>query len=294
MAKHGNIRRSTQISELVTRFLAGKTHWSRAIRRALDVIRDPIRSNDWEAFLFGGVPRGLWLEGASPRLRDIDIVVEDAAFPNLEEHIKSKASRNRFGGLKCMIQGVTIDLWPLSATWAFREGLVCDISFKTLPITAFLNVDSIVVEFAPRPGRKRRYFESGFFKALRTRELDICFEPNPYPLLSAVRAIRLSEVMGFTLSQRLSEYTLHVILSSSFGDLEAIQKHHYSQVLYSTARLMQIAEALQLKLQSKKSDKINLFSFTHQPELWPEDLFPMEIFGFYQRANYPFAGSRKT
>jgi hypothetical protein len=294
MVKQGNIKRSTEISELVTRFLGGKTHWSRMIRRALDIIRNPIRSNNWEAFLFGGVPRRLWLEGTSPRLRDIDVVVEDAAFPHLEQYISDNARRNRFGGFKCVIEGVTIDLWPLSTTWAFRESLVRDISFKALPTTTFLNVDSIVVELAPRPGQKRRYFESGFFKALRTRELDICLEPNPYPLLSAVRALRLAEVMGFTLSQRLSEYTLRVILGSSFKDLEAIQKHHYSQVLYSAARLIQIAEALQLKLQSGKADTISLFSIAHQPELWPEHLLPMEIFEFYQRANYTFAGSKNT
>src|ERR1041385_2040601 len=101
----------------------------------LDTIRI-MRERGWTAYAFGGTPRGVFDNGKRYRPRDLDLVFDNDHFQffesSFEQHI---LRRNRFGGLHLRVDKLVIDAWPLSATWAFREGLVSGPSFANLPKT---------------------------------------------------------------------------------------------------------------------------------------------------------------
>jgi len=234
-------------------------------------MRDDARTNGWEAFLFGGVPRTFWISGPSAWVRDFDLVFEDGAFVEMAKFYSSSiVRRNRFGGIKLNINKIEIDAWPLGKTWAFREGLVDEPSFVNLPKTTFLNIDSIVVEFAPPPGKSRRLFESGFFRCLRNETLDICLKSNPYPELCAVRSIRLARALGFDFSPQLGQYVLAAIESVSSSAFSRIQQSHYGRIVLDEQDLSGVADRLRENsvVGSRLFPKVG-----RQAELWDCDNF---------------------
>lgn len=241
---------------------------------ALREIREDARKNQWEAFLFGGVPRTFWISGPSARVRDFDLVFRDDAFVELSEVYSKRILRtNRFGGIKMEINGIDIDAWPLSSTWAFRQGLVTQPSFENLPRTTFLNIDSIAVELAPTRGKPRRLFEFGFFRALRNQMLEICLKANPFPELCAIRSLRLSATLGFGFSTDLARYVLEIIEAGSVDVLREIQLQHYGRIWCDRDDLFTFASRLRSALRSGV-ERIKIFETTgRQPELWEADSF---------------------
>src|SRR5437016_6154680 len=94
------------------------------------------------AFVFGGTVRDLMVSRLPFIPRDLDIVaqsLDDAGFQSLLR--KNLCVENRFGGYHLHIQGWKFDLWALSDTWAFKERLVPEISFESLPKTSYLNIE---------------------------------------------------------------------------------------------------------------------------------------------------------
>jgi hypothetical protein len=79
-----------------------------------------------DVILLGGFARDVALEIAygRPRTpsRDIDVIVASAntTMPHALE--RWLVRENRFGGLKLRVSGVSLDVWRLEDTWAFRSG----------------------------------------------------------------------------------------------------------------------------------------------------------------------------
>lgn len=264
MADRPNRRRTKALREQISRFLSQ----SRRIPFFPVRILEAVRKNEWEAFLFGGVPRNIWLHGGRSEFRDFDLVFSDAsfeAFTRLFE--KCIVKRNRFGGIKLRIQSFEVDAWPLSMTWAFSQGFVGDASFANLPKTTPLNVDSIVVELAPRPGRPRRTYENGFFSAFRTRSLDVVLEANPFPELNAVRALKIANQMALGLKRRLVVVISDVLSRVANSELEEVQLQHYKKVVLDSTKLQEIREKIFAAIDDQKIDKVVVTSSANfQPE----------------------------
>jgi len=225
------------IRRRMTAFLNRRERWCAPLVKAVREIRE----RRWQAFLFGGTPRGIYADGNSYSPRDIDIVMDDHAFAELESSYQQFiVRRNRFGGLHLIINRIPFDAWPLSKTWAFHNGHVREASFEALPRTTFLNIDAIAVELSPAPGRGRLLFEHGFFDGWMRRTLDINLEINPYPALCAVRSIHLSRFFHFNLSHRLATYIFRVFAEQGEEQLLEVQNSHYGRIIYDAAALKAI------------------------------------------------------
>lgn len=270
MADSLNRQRSKLLSEKVTGFFALRSRWAEPSVQALRLFREQARKHRWPAFLFGGVPRTFWLYGPATRVRDFDVVVDDAAFREMHTILGENIVKlNRFGGAKLLINGIDFDVWPLSSTWAYQKGLVSRISFESLPLTTFLNIDSIAVELAPQRGKPRRVFDAGFFHALNSRRLDIQLRENPFPDLATVRALRMAQSLGFKLSRVLAEYISEVLRHVPARQLEITQKNHFGSIFFSSSDLIHIQELLFTQLASVENKDVILFkSMDLQTEFW--------------------------
>lgn len=268
MAEQKNIRRSLLLRTRLAQLFQKRAVWSSQLVQALNVFRQAARERQWEAFLFGGVPRGLWVHGTGGSVRDFDIVVADDAFGDvLNAFGKNVVRHNRFGGAKLLIQENEFDVWPLSRTWAFAEGLFESASFQVLPRTTFLTIDSIVIELAPRSGTRRRVFESGFFRSVTERRLDICLERNPYPELCAVRSLRIGHIFGFSFSSRLATYIRNVVRGSSSDILRQAQLQHYGRLLFDQNELQDITDRIATQLIDAAEDCVEIFP-THATQTY--------------------------
>jgi hypothetical protein len=221
---------------------------------------DIFRSRGWTAFAFGGTPRGVYDNGNQYSPRDVDLVFKDEHFPFFESAFESYIlRRNSYGGLRLQIKNLAVDAWPLSATWAFREGYVENPSFERLPATSFLNIDGIIVELIPAKGRQRRVFECGFFSGWKAQTLDINLIKNPHPSICVVRTLHISKTFGFQLSPRLAVYMWDMLGRLTIGALEMAQLKHYGYIEFAGSALLKHRQHLERHLNTSPLLPITLF-----------------------------------
>ena len=221
---------------------------------------EKLRMRGWTAFVFGGVPRGVFGDGRRYQLRDLDLVFDDEHFAYFEsafEHCTLR--RNSYGGLRLRIHDTAVDAWPLHSTWAFREGHVTEPSFEKLPSTTFLNIDGVIVEAVVPPGRKRRIYEHGFFAGWREKTLDINLRENPHPGICVARTLHISKRYGFKISHRLSIYIWEVLASRPIEETEAAQASHYGSVEFRSSELAEFRSRLEEYLSSGSLFPTTLF-----------------------------------
>ena len=229
-----------------------------------DTLLGAMKERGWQAFAFGGTPRGVVARGAHYQPRDLDLVFDDAhftEFARLFHHCIRR--RNRFGGLQLRIDHAMVDAWPLSSTWAFKEGLVRDISFPNLPRTTFLNVDGLVIEFTSRAGQKRELHEAGFQHAWDSRLLDINLRDNPYPALCVVRTLQLARQFRLRIARPLTFYLYDQFQTLGEAELRETQRAHYGFEVFSHGALRTLRQ--QVEQQCERAP------------LFPLDLFPGQM-----------------
>ena len=245
MARNENLKPDRVLRQLFSQFVSRR---EARLTTLMDTVRI-VRERGWTAFAFGGTPRGVFDNGRHYRPRDLDLVFDDEHFSFFESAFERHVlKRNRFGGLHLRIENLVIDAWPLSKTWAFREGLVQKATFENLPKTTFLNIDGIIIEVAPQRGKPRQIHEAGFFTAWQNKTLDINLRENPFPALCVVRTLQLSLRFGFRLSRRLAMYLSEAMNSLSLAELESTQLSHYGRVEFSTQMLQGIHDCLRRHL----------------------------------------------
>ena len=219
-----------------------------------------LRRKKWTAFSFGGIPRGVMDAGAKYNPRDLDLVFDDRDFLEFERAFTlCIKKRNSYGGLKLMFNGLSIDAWPLSSTWAFRERLIKEITFEALPKTTFLNIDGIVVEANPHNGKKRRIYTSGFYESWIHQVLDINLVENPHPEICFARTLQISRRFGLKVSQRLAMYLWDVFENTPILKLQEAQQRHYGKIQISGNELLEVYKNLQHGLNSSTFFPIRIF-----------------------------------
>lgn len=130
--------------------------------------------------IFGGSLRD-WTLGKTPR--DIDIVL-DCPAKALEFLNAFKAEKNRFGGYYLKVGGTEFDIWNLEATWALKHNPKFEKKLETLPKTTFFNMDAITYRLDTKA-----FQDEGFTQAITSKQLDIVYEPNPFPFLCVSKAL---------------------------------------------------------------------------------------------------------
>jgi len=215
------------VRQRVGRFFCNHASWKDPLRTVISTIED----HKWPAVVFGGVVRDLLLFGLTEKPRDVDIVLDKVSKKELMDVFSEKVYRTtRFGGLNLRTDGWLIDLWPLEETWAFRGEAVTRIGFEQLPTTTFLNVEAVAIELTTQRGRERRIYASGFFQAIRSKTIEVNFEPNPYPGLCIVRSLVMAARIGFMVGPELARYIAKNSQLFTIDDLLGIQIAHYGKI----------------------------------------------------------------
>jgi len=223
---HDNLR--AVLRKRISDFLGSET----AHRRHLKPLLHEIRRRGRRAYLFGGTLRDLMLHGLGKSPRDLDIVVAELR-PDLYAYLQPNIRRQtRFGGIEVTIGHWDLDIWQLSSTWAFREGLIQADSFQELPRTTFLNVQAVAVEIGPSPKKPGRIVEHGFFQAVANRTIDINLQHNPFPGCCLLSALATAYKLDFAISPRLIRYIIHHGSKVDFQALCDYQARRYGRVMY--------------------------------------------------------------
>jgi len=217
----------SNLRERLNKFLANGSAKKRDLVNVLHTVRD----QEWNAVIFGGTLRDLMLGGAGISPRDVDIVVHGASMSQISDVFSEHFVRpTRFGGLHLNVKGWMFDVWPLSDTWAFREGGLRTMGFSSLPKTTFLNVEAVAARIGTNRGRPRAIFTHGFFEGIRSRTIDINYEPNPYPTLCVIRSLVTAARLGFKIAPRLAAYISHYAQKTTVDELLAVQITHYGRI----------------------------------------------------------------
>jgi hypothetical protein len=226
---------------------------------------------DWRPFLFGGFLRDMFILGQKEWPRDIDVVVAKGTVDQLAEALRPYIrKRTRFGGFHLELRRWHFDIWPLQSTWAFLNDQALDPIPENLPKTTFLNVEAIAAELYPN-GEVGPIVESGFFTAVRTRELDINFEPNPYPALAAIRAIATAVRLRFCVSPKLGRYILMAKQRFGAEGLVAAQDSHYGLVRFPTGAIQRLSDHIASELTKYPNNSIELPDDARQIPLWESE-----------------------
>jgi hypothetical protein len=224
------------------------------------------RKLEWRPYLFGGLLRDIFVLGMKQGPRDIDVVVTNGSSEDLAHALHPYIRRRtRFGGFQLELNRWHFDIWPLESTWAFVTDKHLAATPENLPKTTFLNVEAVAVSLSGR-GRVDRIYENGFFDAVRTRTLDINFEPNPYPALAAVRALATATKLGFSLSVRLATYIIKVEESLGSEALVLAQDSHYGFVRFRRAAIASNLRHIEREL-SRTQDQPVLLPETQRQQL---------------------------
>jgi len=187
--------------------------------------------------VFGGVVRDIAL-GSIIRLKsDVDVVVRSYPGFNLYKVIEPfSPKKNSFGGYRLSLDKWYVDVWELSDTWAFKEGLVNGRGFEDLLRTTFFTWDSIVYHL----NKRRLICADDYLLNLSTKILDINLEKNPNIEGSVVRALRMLIKHNARFTRSLSEYVYLHGMEIGVDRILEIDKNDRTRKALSERFLVQI------------------------------------------------------
>jgi hypothetical protein len=213
----------------------------------------------WEVYLFGGLLRDIATKGPFALPRDIDLVVGDSTLEEIKLDFRNKVEgENRFGGLSMRFGDWSVDVWPISETWAFKEHWNGGIAPAELPKTTFLNVEAVAMGLSPIPGHGRPVYENGFFDALRERTLSVNFEKNPYPESCIARTFVTAASLRYKIGTDLCEYIYEKSKRIGVGRIIEYQNNHYGRVHLDSGRIEKWIEETNRYVESNKSTPLLL------------------------------------
>lgn len=185
--------------------------------------------------LFGGVLRDLSLGTPKAFKSDIDVVVSECDERELARVARTyNATTNRFGGYRIALKRGSVDLWPLSRTWAFQVGALSGNQPEDLIKTTFFSWDAIAYVWRSRQiVASERYFEQTC-----ARVVDLQFPDNPNPLGLLVRTLRIIVTKRAALTMRLARFTLMRIEHHSVRQILDAERRGFA-CIYLTVELVQ-------------------------------------------------------
>ena len=256
----------TKLRKQVSRFLSEEIQKNRQLSAFFKKLEEKSLQQGWIAYLCGGALRNLVLGGK--RLpRDLDIVINFASLGELEKEFSGFPCRpTNLGGICLQIHDWSIDIWPLSETWALKQNSQrkqADI-FAFLQ-TTFLNIDAIAVQLFTRTKKKRDIYSNGFFEAIENKCIEVNLAENPNPSVCIVKALVLRYKFGFQMGAKLSTYILNELKKLNIDDLREIYRKRYQVAGLDTFLEDSIYELQKMDLsvcQNKKRNSCYQLEFT--------------------------------
>jgi hypothetical protein len=267
-------------------YLSGRAgiQWNHAI---VETARE-LRRAALPAVYFGGTLRSLLLNRILGRKglgrpRDLDIVVADDSIQRLKQRLGDGVVREtRFGGIKVERESWQFDLWPLEATWAFKQDRTLFSTFSSLPDTTFFNLEAVAVDVWSRPGSQRNIYASDgrFFEGLLTRTIELNHEHNPFPALCVVRSLVLAKTTGFAIGPKLASYLFTYSTRVSDQELETAQRHHYGKLRLSVKDMRRLLVFIRESVRRDGTPLRLELPLGQQLALW-DDVDPWPRFKFH-------------
>lgn len=196
-------------------------------------------------YLIGGVLREFLETGNVKNVRDIDIVISTRLIDKFNEICaKYHAEKNSFSGYKINCDGVTIDVWNIENTWAYRKNIIrCSEEdyLENLPYTVFYNLDSLIYDV-----KNNVWYDDLYKKAKESNVLDIVLEENPYVDLNILRGMIFQNRYHMEYSERLKK-----LIRERFRN-----EKEYAKILYSIELKRYEKEILSLKDIEEQLDQI--------------------------------------
>ena len=167
-----------------------------------------IKKLDRPAYLCGGALRDVLMSEGRIVPRDFDIIVayasQDDIYSLFSDHTNLR--KTRLGGWCVQAGDYSIDIWPLSETWAFKTNGIQGKGFSDFTRSTFLDIDAVAADLSCKQGRPRTLYSHGFFRAILSRTIEINFKENPYPAGCIVKALRIAIRYDMALGPKLVQY----------------------------------------------------------------------------------------
>lgn len=221
--------------------------------------------------LFGGVLRDLVVLGRRHYPRDVDVVLQRGTTEGILNDFSERQFRlNRFGGVHLTLNRWAFDVWPLEKTWAFTQNRSLAPTAGNLPKTTFLDVEAIAVTLKA-PDRVGQIISNGFFEAIERRRIGINYRDNPFPGLSAVRALVTASKLQFAISVDLARYFVNAVEGLGVRELIYAQEQHYGKVWFRGSDLEVLRDYFSREAATDQQESVSLPA-RYQPtqlRLWP-------------------------
>lgn len=202
--------------------------------------------NIGELYLIGGVLREFLETGDIKIVRDIDLVISTKEVDQFHKIcMKYHAKKNSFGGYKINCDGITIDVWNIESTWAYKKNIIKCFEegyFKNLPYTVFYNLDSLIYDV-----KNDVWYDYLYKKAKESNILDIVLEENPHIDLNILRGMIFQNRYHMEYSERLKK----LICERCQNEKE------YEKILYLIEKKRYKTEILSLIEIKKQLDSIH-------------------------------------
>jgi hypothetical protein len=228
MVKTKTKQLETKLRKQVSRFLFEEKQRNQQLSAFLKVLEEKSLRQGWTTYLCGGALRNLILE-EKQLPRDLDIVINFASYEELKKEFSGFPSRpTNLGGICLQIQDWSIDIWPLSETWALKRiGQQKRDDIASFLQTTFLDIDAIAVQLFAKTRKKREIYSKGFFEAIENNCIEVNLAENPNPSVCIVKSLMLRYKFGFQIGPRLSKYILNESRNLNIDYLKEIYKKRY-------------------------------------------------------------------
>jgi hypothetical protein len=174
--------------------------------------------------VFGGFVRDCihnCVHGREQDYRDLDLVINGTFASN------KQASKNHFGGYRRFFSdGLKVDFWELSQTYAFRVSLFAP-SLSNLPLTTVYSINACAFEL-----QTKRLYEHTAVESIQQRTIRFNCKKylNLFPLYQAFRGIDFANRLGYSLDPDVEGFIRSTLSTASCSEfVDAVKQHRNDQ-----------------------------------------------------------------
>ncbi len=222
-----------KIDNLITRDVVVEQLWSKL-------------EDSFNVIIFGGAIRDI-LFGCEQNIRDLDVVLypieecdndkQDSLFQNIiEKNGIYRYCKNQFDGYKIQGKFITLDIWLLKDTWAFRKKLL-PMSSQNLLKSVYLNIDAYAWNYS------KNFFIS-HCDEIKNHEIDIVLEESVCERLNLIRSVVFERKYDICLSDRIVRklYKMLQNWNKIEKDIFLIEKKHYGYIIVTKQDIQKAIE----------------------------------------------------
>lgn len=205
-------------------YLYLNTFFPHGIIRLLDEL-----SKQTEFYIFSGVIKNFLLGFIEHR--DLDLVIDPTC--NLQIHLEklrelglAEIRRNKFNGVKLILEEMEVDIWRLEDTKGITDQLLAPTP-ENLIRTSFFNFSAIVYDY----NCSRFIYDENFCDFLMKRELDVVYEENPFIESCIVSTFYYAEKYELSISFKLCNWIRRHYKEDM--DFKKVQLRRFGREYYS-------------------------------------------------------------